>query len=178
MFGFFVQLIHRPTRITNQLKKTIAKLETSYQLLSWLIHFRLNRFSILFSERTLELELNLVSLNRQCMAWSGITTRKLGLVEPSGSVDISLEAVPHDTGLQVWSINIILYSCSRKYSGVQSYITYAWIYRIPCRSRASPASGSLTASSKGLTSLTINAQSSSVTTRSSLMRFLCENQFH
>jgi len=51
-------------------------------------------------ERTLELELNLVSLNRQCMAWSGITTRKLGLVEPSGSVDISLEAVPHDTGLQ------------------------------------------------------------------------------
>ena len=35
------------------------------------------------------------------MAWSGITTRKLGLVEPSGSIDISLEAVPHDTGLQV-----------------------------------------------------------------------------
>ena len=60
------------------------------------LHFTCN-----FSERTLELELNLVSLDRQSMSWSGITTRKLGLVEPSGSVDIALEAVPHDTGLQV-----------------------------------------------------------------------------
>lgn len=65
----------------------------------------------IYSERTLELELNLVSLNRQRMAWSGITTRKLGLVEPSGAVDISLEAVPHDTGLQVRNLEIALGFC-------------------------------------------------------------------
>ena len=78
------------------------------------MNFRMPRSPItirhpdIYSERTLELELNLVSLNRQRMAWSGITTRKLGLVEPSGAVDISLEAVPHDTGLQVRNLEIAL----------------------------------------------------------------------
>jgi hypothetical protein len=62
-------------------------------------------FNLIFtdSERTLELEMNLVNVNQPSMAWSGKTTRKLGLVEPSGCLEVSLEAVPHETGLQIVS---------------------------------------------------------------------------
>ena len=54
-----------------------------------------------FSERTLELDLNLVNVSGPRLIWTGITTRKLGLVEPLGSLDVTLDIVPHDTGLQV-----------------------------------------------------------------------------
>ena len=62
----------------------------------------------IFSDRTLDLELNLVNVNAPQVHWSGTTTRKLGLVEPSGTLDLTVEAIPHDTGLQV-----LLNSCQR-----------------------------------------------------------------
>lgn len=33
--------------------------------------------------------------------WTGGVTKKLGLIEPAGSTEIVLEAVPMETGLQV-----------------------------------------------------------------------------
>ena len=52
------------------------------------------------SERTLDLELNLENVNKPRILWTGSVSRKLGLVEPSGTMDVILEAVPQDTGLQ------------------------------------------------------------------------------
>ena len=52
------------------------------------------------SERTLDLELNLENVNKPRILWTGSCSRKLGLVEPSGSLDIVLEAVPQNTSLQ------------------------------------------------------------------------------
>lgn len=52
------------------------------------------------SERTLDLELNLENVNKPRILWSGSCSRKLGLVEPSGSMDVVLEAVPQSTSLQ------------------------------------------------------------------------------
>ncbi len=58
---------------------------------------------ICFSDRTLELELNLLNLQQPRLTWSGTTSTKLGLVEPGGSVQICVDVVPHETGLQVGS---------------------------------------------------------------------------
>lgn len=52
------------------------------------------------SERTLDLELNLENVNKPCILWTGSCSRKLGLVEPSGSIEVVLEAVPQNTALQ------------------------------------------------------------------------------
>ena len=51
------------------------------------------------SERTLDLELNLENVNKPRILWTGYCSRKLGLVEPSGSMDVVLEAVPQSTSL-------------------------------------------------------------------------------
>jgi len=51
------------------------------------------------SERTLDLELNLENVNKPRILWTGSCSRKLGLVEPSGSMDVVLEAVPQCTSL-------------------------------------------------------------------------------
>jgi len=55
------------------------------------------------SDRTLDLELSLESVNKPKMLWTGSTSRKLGLIEPSGSTEIMLECVPQDTALQIIS---------------------------------------------------------------------------
>ena len=52
------------------------------------------------SERTLDLEMNLENVNKPRILWTGSCSRKLGLVEPSGTIDIVLEAVPQSTALQ------------------------------------------------------------------------------
>ncbi|TRY74878.1 hypothetical protein TCAL_06396 [Tigriopus californicus] len=54
-------------------------------------------------DRTLELDLNLVNMKQPQLAWSGITTRKLGLLEPGGNLEISIEIIPRDVGLQLIS---------------------------------------------------------------------------
>ena len=63
--------------------------------MQFLLHF--------FSDRTLDLELSLESVNKPKMLWTGSTSRKLGLIEPSGSTEIVLECVPQDTALQIIS---------------------------------------------------------------------------
>merc|ERR1712223_336242 len=55
------------------------------------------------SDRTLDLELSLESVNKPKTLWTGSTSRKLGLIEPSGSPEIVLECVPQDTALQIIS---------------------------------------------------------------------------
>lgn len=55
------------------------------------------------SDRTLDLELNLENVNRPKMLWTGSTSRKLGLIEPAGTTEVTLEAVPQDTALQTIS---------------------------------------------------------------------------
>lgn len=52
------------------------------------------------SERTLELELNLENVNKPRILWTGCVSKKLGLVEPSGSIEVVLEAVAQSPGLQ------------------------------------------------------------------------------
>lgn len=37
------------------------------------------------------------------MLWTGPTSRKLGLIEPAGTIEIILECVPQDTALQTIS---------------------------------------------------------------------------
>lgn len=54
-------------------------------------------------DRTLELDMNLVNMKQPQLAWSGITTRKLGLLEPGGNIEISIEIIPRDMGLQLIS---------------------------------------------------------------------------
>ena len=56
-----------------------------------------------FRDRTLDLEINLESSNKPKMLWTGPTSRKLGLIEPAGSTEITLECVPQDTALQTIS---------------------------------------------------------------------------
>eukprot|EP00094_Tigriopus_californicus_P006642 TCALIF_06396-PA protein Name:"Similar to Trappc13 Trafficking protein particle complex subunit 13 (Rattus norvegicus)" AED:0.10 eAED:0.10 QI:103/0.83/0.85/1/0.83/0.85/7/522/367 len=51
----------------------------------------------------IELDLNLVNMKQPQLAWSGITTRKLGLLEPGGNLEISIEIIPRDVGLQLIS---------------------------------------------------------------------------
>ena len=62
-----------------------------------------NFYNNFFSDRTLDLELSLESVNKPKMLWTGSTSRKLGLIEPSGSTEIVLECVPQDTALQIIS---------------------------------------------------------------------------
>ena len=57
----------------------------------------------IFSDRTLDLELALENVNKPKVLWTGCISRKLGLIEPAGSIDIELECVPQDTALQVVS---------------------------------------------------------------------------
>ena len=56
-----------------------------------------------FSDRTLELDLNLANVQHPRMTWSGTTASKLGLLEPSGHAEVSVSVVPHQTELQVVS---------------------------------------------------------------------------
>lgn len=51
----------------------------------------------------MDLEINLESSNKPKMLWTGPTSRKLGLIEPAGSTEITLECVPQDTALQTIS---------------------------------------------------------------------------
>ena len=43
------------------------------------------------------------NVNKPKVLWTGCTSRKLGLIEPAGSIDIELECVPQDTALQIVS---------------------------------------------------------------------------
>ena len=58
---------------------------------------------IFFRDRTLDLELSLENVNKPKVLWTGCISRKLGLIEPAGSIDIELECVPQDTAIQVVS---------------------------------------------------------------------------
>eukprot|EP00095_Tigriopus_kingsejongensis_P005454 maker-scaffold224_size251237-snap-gene-1.50 protein:Tk05454 transcript:maker-scaffold224_size251237-snap-gene-1.50-mRNA-1 annotation:"hypothetical protein L798_11742" len=55
------------------------------------------------SDRTLEMDMNLVNVKQPQLTWSGITTRKLGLLEPGGHMAISIEMIPRDIGLHLIS---------------------------------------------------------------------------
>ena len=48
----------------------------------------------------MDLDLALENVNKPRMLWSGSCLRKLGLVEPAGSIEVELEAVALDTSLQ------------------------------------------------------------------------------
>ena len=60
-------------------------------------------FLSIYRDRTLDLELSLENVNKPKMVWSGSISRKLGLIEPAGSLQINLECIPFDTSLQVVS---------------------------------------------------------------------------
>ena len=45
--------------------------------------------------------MNLVNVNAPKVLWAGVTTRKLGLVEPSGNLNVNFQLVSHAEGLQV-----------------------------------------------------------------------------
>jgi len=69
------------------------------------------------SDRTLDLELSLENVNKPKMIWSGSISRKLGLIEPAGSLQINLECIPFDTSLQVVSgVRLIDTSLKRTYN--------------------------------------------------------------
>merc|ERR1712223_1843649 len=68
------------------------------------------------SERTLDLELSLENVNKPKMLWTGPTSRKLGLIEPTGTTETTLECVPQDTALQIISgVKLIDTSLKRTY---------------------------------------------------------------
>jgi hypothetical protein len=68
-------------------------------------------------ERTLDLELSLENVTRSRMLWTGSTSRKLGLIEPAGTIEVVLECVPQDTSLQVISgVRLTDTSLQRTYS--------------------------------------------------------------
>ena len=72
---------------------------------------------IFFRDRTLDLELSLENVNKPKVLWTGCISRKLGLIEPAGSIDIELECVPQDTALQVVSgVRLIDTSLKRTYN--------------------------------------------------------------
>jgi len=50
-------------------------------------------------ERTVELDLSLCSPASGLLTWCGVTQRGLGLLEPGGSTEVTVEVVMHKTGL-------------------------------------------------------------------------------